>query len=433
MLCHSRIRSQSVSGEKSFFLHRGSAVSKEVCLSCLSQLKFVSTVLPAGYKWLKYVPTGLLKTAQAAEWKVQAWMLGKPPTVSYQGIGYDAKAAVSTASQPASARQSTDRISKPSPPLPLAANTRRPSYTSSLFSDYDDLRDFEGRFDSKSTLGARSSGSHRSRTMSESKHRPSFSRKASRGFLTRLKGGSSQPPPQPLPEKSVPSGGRKLKALRSMGSLRGRSSTTQSIKAVAPPRVPPPISVNADLGLDAFNWSTATSPSDGSPQEPLISPFEPPNRRTAGRRSLSHSAAARPSPPYLPSSPRPSVPPSPTTTGRPSITATSAYQAALGNALIVAAHAESSRGTHSDLLQILNHDQQPWEFSYAAYPHNVRVWYGDRDEKIAENAVRWMERTMGTGRCRVEVVRGADHGLMYRSSVVVEVLERVRDIWEKSS
>jgi hypothetical protein len=115
------------------------------------------------------------------------------------------------------------------------------------------------------------------------------------------------------------------------------------------------------------------------------------------------------------------------------MTTTSAYQAALGNALIVAAHAECSRGTHGDLLQILNHDQQPWGFSYAAYPHAVRVWYGDRDEKIAENAVRWMERTMGPGRCRVQVVRGADHGLMYRSSVVVEALEHVRDIWEGTS
>jgi len=58
------------------------------------------------------------------------------------------------------------------------------------------------------------------------------------------------------------------------------------------------------------------------------------------------------------------------------------------------------------------------------------VWFGDRDEKIAENAVRWMERAMGPGRCGVQVVRGADHGLMYRSSVVVDVLERVRELWE---
>lgn len=391
---------------------------------------WVGGVEGAGYKWLKYVPTGILKTAQAAEWKVQAWMLGKPPTVAYQGIGYDAKSAGSTAPQSTYARQSTDRKSKPSS---LVADTRRPSYASSIFSDYDDLRDFEGRFDSRSTLGVRSSGSHRSRTVSESKHQPSFSRKTSRGFLTRLKGGSNQPQPQSLPEKSIPSGGRKLKALRSMGSLRGRSSTAQSNKAVVPPRVPPPLSIDADLGFDAFNWSTASSPGDGGSQDPPISPSERLNRRAAGRRSLSHSAAARPSPSSLASSPRTSVPPSPTSKGRGSITTTSTYQAALGNALIVAAHAESSRGTHSDLLQILNHDQQPWGFSYAAYPHAARVWYGDRDEKIAENAVRWMERTMGPGRCRVQVVHGADHGLMYRSSVVVEVLERVRDIWEDRS
>lgn len=101
----------------------------------------------------------------------------------------------------------------------------------------------------------------------------------------------------------------------------------------------------------------------------------------------------------------------------------------LGNALIAASHAESAKGTHSDLLQILNHDHRPWGFSYTAYPHKVQVWYGDKDEKIAENAVRWMERNMGEGRCDVKVVKGADHSLMYKSSVVVEVLERVREYW----
>lgn len=356
-------------------------------------------------------------------------MLGKPPTVNYQGIGYNAKSALSTAPQSTYTRQSTERKSKP------LIDTRRPSHASSV-SSYDDLRDFEGRFDSRSTLGARSSGSHRSRSVSESKHRQSFSRKTSRGFLTRLKGGSGQLQPHSLPDKPAPSGGRGLKALRSMGSLRGRSSGGHSNKAVVSPRVPPQLTVDPDLGFDTFNWSTTTSPGNSSPQEPPVSPLEqPPNRRAAGRRSVSHSGSARPPPPpSLASSSRTSVPPSPTSQhGRASITATSAYQAALGNALIVAAHAESSRGTHSDLLQILNHDQQPWGFSYAAYPHAVRVWYGDRDEKIAENAVRWMERTMGPGRCRVQVVRGADHGLMYRSSVVVEVLERVRDIWEVTS
>ncbi len=373
------------------------------------------------------MPTGILKTAQAAEWKIQAWMLGKPPTVAYGGIGYDAKSALPTPPNSTSARRSPDKATSPTSSLPRPSIGRRSSLSSSVFSDYDDLRDFEGRFDSRSTLGARSSGSQRSRTISESKSRPTFTHKTSRGFLTRLKGGSHHAQTQPSYEKPSPSaGGRKLKALRSMGSLR-RPSAAQSIKAAAAPQVPPPLAVDIGLGIDAFSWPNGA---DGGTDDLPIPSFS--NRRAAGHRSLSHSAARRPSLHSVRSPPRTNVPPSPTTASeeRTSITATSAYQAALGNALIAAAHAESSRGIHGDLLQILNHDQQPWGFSYAAYPHAVRVWFGDRDEKIAENAVRWMERAMGPGRCGVQVVQGADHGLMYRSSVVVDVLERVRELWE---
>ncbi|KAI0274900.1 hypothetical protein BC834DRAFT_1024234 [Gloeopeniophorella convolvens] len=405
---------------------------------------WVGGVEGAGYKWLKYVPTGILKTAQAAEWKIQAWMLGKPPTVAYQGIGYDAKAAASTPTRSRSTRRPPEKkvVPMPPPPLPLADMKPRPSLASSVFSDYDDLRDFEGRFDSRSTLGAKNSGSggqQRTRTMSESKTRPSFTRKTSRGFLGRLKGSSNQSQPQSPPAEKPThssSGGRRLKALRSMGSLRGRASTMQSSKSSAPPppQMPPPLSIDVGLGFDdPFEWSNPVSLGRGPPP-PAMSPLpdrpEGYNRRADGRRSVSYSTAPRSSPPSLASSPLTSVPPSPALEEKSAITATSAYQAALGNALIAAAHAEAARGAHGDLLQILNHDQQPWGFSYAAYPHGVRVWYGDRDEKIAEHAVRWMERTMGPARCRVQVVRGADHGLMYRSSVVVEALERVRDVWE---
>lgn len=69
------------------------------------------------------------------------------------------------------------------------------------------------------------------------------------------------------------------------------------------------------------------------------------------------------------------------------------------------------------------------------------MWYGERDEKIGEEAVRWMERgfcganagagvnwSTSTGdpkKCTVKIVKGADHGLMYKSAVVVEVLRVV--------
>ena len=117
--------------------------------------------------------------------------------------------------------------------------------------------------------------------------------------------------------------------------------------------------------------------------------------------------------------------PSPGTTP----TSGQSFQVALGNALIAASHAESARGTHNDLLQILNHDRLPLGFSYETYPHDVRVWYGDKDERIAENAVRWMEHTMGPDKCQVQVVKGAEHALMFKSGVVIEVLEHLTQFW----
>ena len=88
------------------------------------------------------------------------------------------------------------------------------------------------------------------------------------------------------------------------------------------------------------------------------------------------------------------MPASPTISTQSTTSIGDSYQAALGAALIAASHAESAKGTHNDLLQILNHDNHPWGFSYTSYPHMVKVWYGDKDEKIAENAVRWMEKTI---------------------------------------
>jgi hypothetical protein len=191
------------------------------------------------------------------------------------------------------------------------------------------------------------------------------------------------------------------------------------------PRLPQPIAIDIGLGFDDVNWTKSIALE--TPQ-PLTDDFPTtPEQfssnahiRVKGRRSMSFSSP-RSSPLSLLGSPVRSTYDAPYTSTGPG----SEYQAALGNALIAASHAESAKGTHNDLLQILNHDNHSWGFSYSAYPHNVRVWYGDKDEKIAENAVRWMERNMGPDKCHVKVVKGADHGLMYKSSVVVEVLEYV--------
>jgi membrane protein involved in colicin uptake len=52
------------------------------------------------------------------------------------------------------------------------------------------------------------------------------------------------------------------------------------------------------------------------------------------------------------------------------------------------------------------------------------VWYGDKDEKIPETGIRWMERVMVA--CEIKVCTGKDHGLMVCADVVVEVLESLQ-------
>lgn len=58
---------------------------------------FRLAVLMAGYKWLKWVPNGVIKSAFAAEWKLQSYRLGKPPPLNHRPVshiadGHDAPA-----------------------------------------------------------------------------------------------------------------------------------------------------------------------------------------------------------------------------------------------------------------------------------------------------------------------------------------------------
>lgn len=50
------------------------------------------------YKWLRYVPSSVIRTAQVAEWKVQAWKLGKPPSLAVKPVGFNPRAPLSSES-----------------------------------------------------------------------------------------------------------------------------------------------------------------------------------------------------------------------------------------------------------------------------------------------------------------------------------------------
>ncbi|CAE6475384.1 unnamed protein product [Rhizoctonia solani] len=385
---------------------------------------WVSMAVDGGYKWLKYVPNGLIKTAQAAEWRLQGWMIGKPPTIQYEGIGFDANAPMSPG---------------------------RVSFSS--FSEYDELDDFEGRFASRTTLALENKEDKSAKTSVKDKTkekrgkedvsefgeaRPRKGSKSIFGGLFNntvpkrsvatppsIKGkapvpvpepelepeeaeqpqsptASDQPPPPPPPPPPP-----KLKGLRSMSSLKSRSAKSEPGKHTP---------VGLGLGIDDPDartqaWANEFGGEGGD--------------KPRQRRSLSLNA--RPNPPARPTldarSPTTPVPPSPRSPNpNPNKTVT------LASALLQASHAESLKGGTADLLSILERDSKPWGFSYADVRQPVRVWYGDRDDKIGIGSVRWMERVMKS--CDVRIVKGAGHSLMTHAEVVVEVLESIAKEWD---
>ncbi|GAW09337.1 alpha beta fold family [Lentinula edodes] len=191
----------------------------------------------AGYKWLKYVPNGILKTAQAAEWKLQTWMIGKPPTLAWEGIGYTQQAGKSSST------------SSPGSSSVYSESYPRPSLASSSFSAYDDLRDFDGRFESMSTLGtAHPNITQCGNNRNESKMQ--VTRKSSRGILGRLKSTTPQLPN--VNDQSPPSTGKRLKALRSMGSLKSKASHSSSKKQQSLPSPQLPLSLKVDIRWPAI-------------------------------------------------------------------------------------------------------------------------------------------------------------------------------------
>jgi hypothetical protein len=101
-----------------------------------------------------------------------------------------------------------------------------------------------------------------------------------------------------------------------------------------------------------------------------------------------------------------------------------AGETSLATAILQASHAEALQGGSADLMSILGRDSKDWGFSYSHIEHPCRVWLGDKDDKIGERGVRWMEREMK--HCQVEIVAGEGHNLMTSSRVVLMVFSRLQ-------
>ncbi|KAI5476903.1 hypothetical protein MNV49_007075 [Pseudohyphozyma bogoriensis] len=308
--------------------------------------------LAGAYKYLKYVPSGVIKTAQAAEWKINAWRLGKPPVLVHEPVGYDHRAGIGSADL-LLAEEEDDRASV-----------------------------FSGDSGYPGSWG-RATGNGRS-----------VQSKGSRTFLGGIFGSGGER----KPNWSGQSNGSKSPSAASVSTM--RPSTTS----------------------DSLNSKTfATSPSSLSPSSRASPNF---GRRSSiasvstGTRNNSLDATTTTSPsPSTPSTPTPLAPPQSTLSGTD-----------LANGLLRASYAESLKGGTSDLMVILERTSKPWGFKYEDVEAPVKVWQGDKDERISLGSVVGLERSLRN--CKVTVVEGADHSLMTNGGVMFDVLESIAAEWE---
>ncbi|GAA5918245.1 hypothetical protein JCM1841_005329 [Sporobolomyces salmonicolor] len=354
------------------------------------------------YKYLKYVPSGVLKTAQAAEWKMQAWRLGKPPTLVHSPVGYDARAGklISEVEDEKERRTSRDQ---------LAALSIMNGDVDKLVALYPDG-------------GIRQAGPVNGRG--------GISRKASgnggKSFLGGLFGGAGSGRDRTASMRSSTSdSGSDVASLRPSPSPSGGLSRRSSYFAASalsrsnPPLTSPLVDTSA---------STRTLASSGLPSPATPSPTR--------RQSLaSFSTPRSPSPSHTPVLPRassslslrPNSPAPPSASHHNSTLSASA----LTSGLLRASHAESLAGSTSDLLVLLERTsgKKGLGFEYKDVERPVKVWYGDKDDRISVGSVRWLEKEVA-GRCEVEIVPGADHSLMANHKVMFDVLESIAHEWD---
>ncbi|GAA5969363.1 hypothetical protein JCM3765_001282 [Sporobolomyces pararoseus] len=357
------------------------------------------------YKYLKFVPSGVLKTAQQAEWKIQGWRLGKSPLLLDEHELNEEESVGTGAVTPRKDKRESSSLAS----LGIVGSGEVVDKLEKLYPDG----------------GIRLAGPHVNSTPVKGNSTPR--RKASLsvngkslfgGIFASGGGGSAKS------NRSLRSGADDTSSLRpsiaSNSTSTGRRSSYYAASAINSP-----LSESSGRPSGLTTPATPTSASSSrqssfvpdrspSPVPPLSSSLTP--QRPVSSISMSSASSTN----YRPSSPSTLL--TPTSPATP--TRTSISPSLLISGLLRASHAESLSGSTSDLLVLLDRSNNARNsIDYKQIKQPVKVWYGDKDDRISESSIRWLEKEIRD--CKVQIIKGADHNLMTNHQVMFDVLESI--------
>ncbi|ODN98523.1 hypothetical protein L198_03769 [Cryptococcus wingfieldii CBS 7118] len=320
---------------------------------------WVSTDIDGGYKWLKWVPKGVIKSATAAEWKLQSYLLGKPPPLTYKPVSHNAAPVSYGSPKPSLEEEALYRESKSAQATPQTTPAKGPGIVRKA----------------SQILRPRSSGT----PPGKDKH----------GQLGHI---------------------RSLKSLR--GHSESRVTTLSSPSINTPSSRSPKSSTPPTIGMDDSDAESDAEHDFGFGE---------------GFDAMSINLKM-PAPPSIKFRPSYSSFRTTSTASLPSTTETSWPSAPTSHAftlvLTQASHAESEPGTTSDIFYVILNSQSKIAgplVDYTKVNHPTKVWYGQKDDRISEKAMRWLERCMGD--VQLVVVEGEGHGLLSSVKVMWDVFE----------
>ncbi|RXK34679.1 hypothetical protein M231_08066 [Tremella mesenterica] len=379
---------------------------------------WVSTEIDGGFKWLKWVPNTVIKSATAAEHRLQTYFLGKPPPLTYKPIGFTAP--------PLPPRLSSQSPRSSSPTIKPSPNTSPNPNTLSKFESHD------SKTQSPRTPLVRSLSKVTTKRLSR------------QGSILGLRSPPSLQRADSTPIRNTPEVDMKRKLVQRANSevVQKRNSLESSIQAAINIGLPegfPSLGTNLRLSFPPSSSSSSSSSfchisppreeiekngmhdrhstepqksnSPSRSQQNQIRQFDhgndlvrlsqedhPPIRDLKLNRT---SSATRPSEEGEKKKPR--------------------LTGAMLVALEQASHAESEPGTTSDLLGVVL-ARQAWGFSYSDLPSEipVRIYWGKEDDRVGEKGIRWLERNLNA---EVVVLSGEGHGLVSRGGVMFDVLK----------
>lgn len=162
-------------------------------------------------------------------------------------------------------------------------------------------------------------------------------------------------------------------------------------------------------GVTYFNNKPFVTVLGRSPSLTSLPSNESRNLSTPPPSSTTNSTLRTPSPSSFTNSQYPTTTSPPTS---PSKKSNSNSNLTYSNALLQASHAESLNGTTADLRVLLSTSASGGGggINYIEIKNEVKIWLGDKDEKISLSSIRWLGNELMN--CQVEIVSGGNHNLM---------------------